>query len=317
MCESSITTSTFIYDDQTPANKIPISTGTIAALPVYIRGDDPPGPGLSTGAKAGIGVGVAAVVLLFAALCFWLYRRKRRQKEAAPDTALGMPELPEGDRNAGIKELDSEQGGPGATKELDGGQMTSAERTELDAKYQPRTETNELEAAPEIGHSPAEMIAEPPRAEFDGTGVSMAYPSAWELDGTAMVKELPPTTTHEQAIPAASTQRDTERETVALPHGNIQYPPGDFPAAGSWDSGATGHAGQPGQDMPATGASSSGATLAPSGIENATASADGTGQRRDELLAELNRVRDEQDRLQLEQLQRREQQLREELSRMP
>ena len=316
-CVSSITSSTLINDDQTPANKIPISTGTIAAVPVYIRRDDPPSPGLSTGAKAGIGVGVAAAFLLFAALCFWLYRRKRRQNQAAPDTALGIPELAQGDRDAGIKELSSEQGGPGAIKELDGGRTMGTEITELAAKDQSHTETNELEAAPDTRHDPAEMTAEPPRAEFDGTGVSMAHPNAWELDGTAMVHEYLPITTNEQANPVTNTQLDTERETVALAHEDIQDQRGHFDATGPWGLEATGFTGQPGQDIPATDASSSGATLAPSGIENGAGSVGETGQRREELLAELNRVRYEQDRLQLEQLQRREQELREELNRMP
>ncbi len=297
VCESSILSTTFVYDDQTPANKIPISTGTIGALPVYIRGYDPPSPGLSTGAKAGVGVGVAAGVLLLAALSFWLYRRKRRQKPAAPDTASGIPELPEGDRDAGIKELGSEQGGTGgAMKELDGRQIISTERKELDARYESHTGMNELEDTAETRHNPAEMTAESPRAEVDGTDVSMAYPSAWELDGTAaMVKEHPPTTTNEQAIPVQSTQRDMERETVALAHEDIQD--------------------QPRQDMPATGASGSGAILAPGGMGNDTTSIGGTDPRREELLAELNRIRDEQTRLQMEQLQRREQQLQEELNR--
>ena len=300
-CVSSITSSTLIYDAQTPTNQIPIATGVIGAFPVYVKVDGPPSPGLSTGAKAGIGIGVAVGVLLFALLCFWLYRRKRRQNRAASDAAPGIPELAEGDRSAGIKELSSEQGGTGATKELGGSQIMGTERTELDAKYQGLTETNELAATPATGINPAEMTAEPPRAEFDGTGVSIAHPSAWELDGTAMVREHPSITTNQQAIPVESTQHDKGRETVALAHEGIQD---------QW-----GHSLAPGQDMPATGASGSGAIVAPSGIENGRTGLGETDHRREELLAELNRVRDEQARLQMEQLQRREQELREELNR--
>ena len=49
--------------------------------------------------------------------------------------------------------------------------------------------------------------------------------------------------------------------------------------------------------MPATGAPGSEAILAPSGVENDAESVSRTGLRREELLAELNRVRDKQTRL--------------------
>ena len=210
VCESYVfDTTTFVYDDQTPASQVPISTGTVAALPIYIMNYNPPSLGLSTGAKAGIGVAVAVGVLLVAALSFWLYRRRSRQKQAARP---GIPELPEGDPGAGIKELGPGQVGTDGTKELDGGRIM--------------TETTELEGIAETGHGPAEMTAEPPRTEFDGTGVSAAHTGAWELHGTAMVRELPPTAANERAIPVESVQGETERETVALAHEDIQDRPG-------------------------------------------------------------------------------------------
>ncbi|KAL2817769.1 hypothetical protein BDW59DRAFT_152460 [Aspergillus cavernicola] len=76
-------------------------------------------PPLSTGAKAGIGIGAALVVITLLLLGFWLYRRRNRKKRGAPTSAAEGYQKPELDGQT-VKSPVEEADGP-QIFEADGG----------------------------------------------------------------------------------------------------------------------------------------------------------------------------------------------------
>jgi len=172
-------------------------TGT-AQSPSEREGDPSGSTGLSTGAKAGIAVGVVFLVLACFLVAFFLLRRRKKsraKKATTPDAVLAAGAVPE---------LSGKETQP--LPEMEAGENGNVHPTELDSRTRAEL-VGDSRHGPTQQHDPLQPWNGSPVYEMDGS----------RQDLPASGPMLPATSSSPAAEPPSNTQLTSETTTALAP----------------------------------------------------------------------------------------------------